>query len=272
MAPKTDSSLLSENNSMIILANSAPPRPITHTTFGYITQINLKNIGLDLCDIPYSFGWELVLYVGTIPCPISSAAGAGSLGFQEQFLTNSETFDGDFEPCSSSPLETTQRTGDVFFDDLFFDLKEDSDEKSGENPVQKDDSVPLVSRTGEKRKRVKTVARRTRTPRTRPQPRSRPSLTPSSPPSQPPRKSARIVFKSTPRTSKPSVPIVEEISSSTEGFSSSDSEDTTFKQGTPVFSESSEDQAPPKTATKPAVRPSPAKTPLKRKPRTTPLP
>ena len=263
MASKTDSSLLSENNSMIILANSAPPRPITHTTFGYITQINLKNSGLDLCDIPYSFGWELVLYVGTIPCPISSAAGAGSLGFQEQFLTNSETFDGDFEPCSSSPLETTQRTGDVFFDDLFFDLKEDSDEKSGENPVQKDDSVPLVSRTGEKRKRVKTVARRTRTPRTRPQPRSRSSLTPSSPPSHPSRKSERIAFRSTPRSSKPSVPIIEEISSSSEGVSSSDSEDSTFKQGTPVFSESSDDQAPPKPATKPAVKTSPVKTPLK---------
>ena len=151
----------------------------------------------------------------------------------------------------------------VFFDDLFMDLKEDSGEKTGESPVQGDDSVPLVSQTGEKRKRVKMVARRTRTPRTRPPPRSRPSLTPSSPPSQPSRKSARLVSRSTPRSFKPSAPIIEEISSSTEGFSSSDSEDTTFKQGTPVFSESSEDQALPKSATKPAVRPSPVKTPLK---------
>ena len=214
---------------MSILSIPAPPRPIIHKTFGYLTQLNLKSVGLGLNDIPYPFGWELMVYVGTIPCPIPSAACADSSGLQDQFLENPETTIGD-------------------------------------------DSVPLDSQTGEKRKRVKMVARRTRTPRTRPQPRSRPSLTPSSPPSQPPRKSARIIFKSTPRASKPSVPIVEEISSSTEGFSSSDSEDTTFKQGTPVFSESSEDQAPPKTTTKPAVKSSPAKPPLKRKPRTAPLP
>ena len=210
---------------MSILSISSPPRPIIHKTFGYLTQLNLKSVGLGLNDIPYPFGWELMVYVGTIPCPIPSAACAGSSGLQDQFLENPETIVGD-------------------------------------------DSVPLNSQTGEKRKRVKMVARRTRTPRTRPQPRSRPS----EPPSQPPRKSARIVLKSTLRTSKPSVPIVEEISSSTEGFSSSDSEDTTFKQGTPVFSESSEDQAPPKTTTKPAVKSSPAKPPLKRKPRTAPLP
>ena len=195
------------------------------------------------------------MYVGTIPCPISSETGSGSSGLQDKFLENPETTVEGFEPCSSTPFpETTQRTGDVFFDDLFADLKEDS--------------VPLASQTGEKRKRVKMVARRTRTPRTRPLSSSSPSLTPSSPPSHPSRKSARIAFRSTPRSSKPSVPIIEEISSSSEGVSSSDSEDSTFKQGTPVFSESSDDQAPPKPATKPAVKTSPAKTPLKRKPRT----
>ena len=120
MASKTDSSLLSENNSMIIPAIQAPPRPITHKTFWYFTQINLKNIGLDLCDIPYSFGWELVMYVGTIPCPISSETGSGSSGLQDKFLENPETTVEASEPCSSTPFpETTQRTGDVFFDDLF---------------------------------------------------------------------------------------------------------------------------------------------------------
>ena len=88
------------------------------------------------------------MYVGTIPCPTSSATNAGSLGLQNKFLENPETTIEDFEPCSSAPFpETTRRTGDVFIDDLFTDLKEDS--------------VPLVSQTGEKRKRVKMVARRT---------------------------------------------------------------------------------------------------------------
>ena len=205
MAPKIDSSSISEGNNMIIPSIPAPPRPIIHTIFGYLNRLNLKSIGLELNDIPYSFGWELVVYVGTIPCPIPSEAVAGSSGFQDQFLENPETLLGDFEPCSSELFpETTQRTGDALFDDLFMDLKEDSGEKTEERPVQGDDSVPRVSQTGEKRKRVKMVARRTRTPRTRPPPRSRPSLTPSSPPpSKPSRKSARIAFKSTPRLSKP---------------------------------------------------------------------
>ena len=163
MAPKPVSSSISKSNNMSILSISSPPRPIIHKTFGYLTQLNLKSVGLGLNDIPYPFGWELMVYVGTIPCPIPSAACAGSSGLQDQFLENPETIVGD-------------------------------------------DSVPLDSQTGEKRKRVKMVARRTRTPRTRPQPRSRPSLTPSSPPSQPSRKSARIVFRSTPRSSKPPAP------------------------------------------------------------------
>ena len=151
---------------MIIPSIPAPPRPIIHTIFGYLNRLNLRSIGLEFSDIPYSFGWELVVYVGTIPCPIPSEADVGSSGLQDQLLENPETLLEDFEPCSSEPFpEITQRTGDVFFDDLFADLEEDSGEKSEGSPVQKEDSVPLVSQSGEKRKRVKMVARRARTPR-----------------------------------------------------------------------------------------------------------
>ena len=73
---------------MITLSILAPPRPIIHKIFEYLTQLNLKSVGLELHDIPYPFGWELMVYVGTIPCPISSIAGAGSSGFQDQFLEN----------------------------------------------------------------------------------------------------------------------------------------------------------------------------------------
>ena len=45
----------------------SPPRPIIHKTFGYLTQLNLSSVGLGLNDIPYPFGWELMVYVGTIP-------------------------------------------------------------------------------------------------------------------------------------------------------------------------------------------------------------
>ena len=61
MAPKTYSSSISESNNMITLSISAPPHPIIHKTFEYLTQLNLKSIGLELNDIPYSFGWELVV-------------------------------------------------------------------------------------------------------------------------------------------------------------------------------------------------------------------
>ena len=122
--------------------------------------------------------------------------------------------------------------------------------------------------TGEKRKRIKIVAKRSRT---RPQPRSQPPQAPLSPKSSPPsRKSARLAFQSSPCTSKPSAPFIQEISSSsTEGFSSSDSENTSFKQGRPVFFDILEEQAPQKSS-KPSVKPSPAKSTVPRKPRTAP--
>ena len=119
--------------------------------------------------------------------------------------------------------------------------------------------------TGEKRKRIKIVAKRSRT---RPQPRSQaPLSSKSSPPSC---KSTRLAFQSSPCTSKPSAPFIQEISSSsTEGFSSSDSENTSFKQGRPVFFDILEEQAPQKSS-KPTVKPSPAKSTVPRKPRTAP--
>ena len=265
MAPKTNSSSLSKNKSMVIHSTPAPPRPITHKIFEFLTQINLKNTGHELCDIPYSFGRELVVHVGTIPCPIPSETDDSSSGLQDKILKNPEITVETSEPCSSLPLpETSQRTGDVFVEDLSMDLQGDSEEES---PVLGDDSVPLTSQTGEKRKRVKMVARRKRTPRPRPPSRSCPSSTPSSPPS---RKSARIAFQSTPKSSKSSVPFIQEISSSSsEGFSDSDSENNSFEQGRPVFFDIVEEPLP-QTTPKPV--PKPAKTPLKKKPRTSPPP
>ena len=86
MAPKIDSSSISEGNNMIIPSIPTPPRPIIHTIFGYLNCLNLRSIGLEFSDIPYSFGLELVVYVGTIPCPIPSEADVGSSGLQDQLL------------------------------------------------------------------------------------------------------------------------------------------------------------------------------------------
>ena len=269
MAPKIDTSSTSEGNNAIVPSIPAPPRPIIHTIFGYLNRLSLRSVGLEFGDIPYTFGWELVVYVGTIPCPVPSEIEGGSSSFHGPFLENPETVSEVFESCSSEPIpDTTQRTGDVFLDDLFADLKDDSEDKFEESPVQREDSVPLISQTRDKRKSVKTVAKRARTPRARPQSRVPTSQTPSSSqPSKPSRKSARIAFKFSPRPSRPSAPIIEEISSSSSSLSGSDSEDPSFKQGTPVFSDSSAEQNP----SIPTSQPSASKLPLKRKPRTTPL-
>ena len=37
-----------------------PPRPICYKPFGFLKSVDLKNVGLNLTDIPYNFGWKLV--------------------------------------------------------------------------------------------------------------------------------------------------------------------------------------------------------------------
>ena len=192
-------------------------------------------------DIPFNCGRELVFLVGSIACPIQVESEGAPSGPQDKILETPEGFSDNFEPRSFGLFpETAPETRDDSFDavcveDLNVDFRGNSNETSEES--QEKDSLPEaelttpVAQTGEKRKRVKIVARRSRTPRARPQPRSQPSQTPSSPKSsKPSRKSATIAFQSAPRTSKPSAPLIEEISSSTtEGFSSSDFENISFK-------------------------------------------
>jgi len=142
----------------------------------------------------------LVIFVGIIPCPIPSTAAESSSGLQDQFLENPDALFVDFEPCSSGLFsDTIPKTGESFFDEVFVeDLKIDSPEDSGEKPEGGSDrgvdSSTPVSQPIEKRKRVKMVA-----------------------------------IKSSPRTSKPSAPVIEEISSSSSSLSGSDSEDPSFK-------------------------------------------
>ena len=41
--------------------SAAPSRPIIYKPFGFLKSIDLRTVGLKLEDIPYKFGWDLVL-------------------------------------------------------------------------------------------------------------------------------------------------------------------------------------------------------------------
>ena len=242
-----------------------PPRPIRYKLFEFLKSVDLKNIGLNLVDIPYNFGWNLVPFGEGDACLRSGKIGESikdlrakdkgflpKIGSDDIWVTESYSF-GLF-PEQETGAETGPEAFDsVFIDDLGDELMEDSDEIGGsgervETSLAEIVQTTPVPQTGEKRKRYKMVARRSRTPRTRTP--SRPKFgqteevtnTPaqSQTTTTPTRKSSRIAFQATPRSVAQSSPVIEEISSSSSSSSSeNNTENTSFKQGTPMFSESS---------------------------------
>jgi len=42
--------------------NLLPPLPIISTTFGFLKSLDLKTVGVKLCDVPWVFGWDLILF------------------------------------------------------------------------------------------------------------------------------------------------------------------------------------------------------------------
>jgi len=146
-------------------------------------------------DIPFNCGRELVFLVGSVACPIKVESEGAPSGAQDEILEPSEGLHDDFEPCSFGLFpETAPETRDESLDAVWVEdppLNETSKEsQEKDSPPEAELPTPVVQ-TGEKRKRVKIVARRSRTPRTRPQPRSQPSQTPSSPKSSKPSRNLR---------------------------------------------------------------------------------
>ena len=155
-------------------------------------------MGIELNDIPFSCGSELVFLVGTIAYPITVESEGAPSGLQDKILETPERFSADFEPCSFGLFpETAPEARDESFDAVWVeDLhpSETSEESQEEDSLPEAELTTPVAQTGEKRKRVKLVARRSRTPRTRPQPRSQPSQTPSSPKSSKPSRNLTTIF------------------------------------------------------------------------------
>jgi len=160
-----------------------------------------------------------------------------------------------------SEQETGAETGPEAFDSVFTDdlgdaMKDDSEDKSTESEgsggrkevsLAETEQATSVQQTGEKRKRCKVVARRSRMPRSRtpsrpksghtkasskaeiptqPQPQI---LSQANPTTRPTRKSARLAFQATPRPAKQSSLVIEEIVSSSESSFDNDTKNTPFK-------------------------------------------
>ena len=252
-APTTEALFSQLLTALLEGKHAEPPRPICYKPFGFLKSVDLKNVGLNLTDIPYNFGWKLVPFEEGDACLRSEKIGdlIEDLGAKDKVFLPEFSLDDiwETESCSfglfpepETGAETGPETFDsVFEDDLGDELRDDSDDTGGSGEklelslaeIEKPTPVP---QTGEKRKRYKMVARRTRTPRTRTPSRlktgqteettktpAQPQFTP-----RPTRKSARIAFQATPRSVAKSSPMIEEISSSS---SSSSSENTSFKGG-----------------------------------------
>ena len=245
-ATPTTKALFSQLLTALIQGKHAePPRPICYKPFGFLKSVDLKNVGLDLTDIPYNFGWKLVPFEEGDACPRSEKIGdlIKDLGAKDKvFLPEFSSDDiWKIESCSfglflepKTGAETGPETFDpVFEDDLGDELRDDSDDTGGSGEklelslaeIEKPTPVP---QTGEKRKRYKMVARRTRTPRTRIPSRlktdqteettktpAQPQFTP-----RPTRKSARRAFQATPWSVAKSSPMIEKISCSSSSSSS----------------------------------------------------
>ena len=41
----------------------SPPLPLAFQPFRFLVSVDLSSIGLNLCDIPFDFGWELKLWI-----------------------------------------------------------------------------------------------------------------------------------------------------------------------------------------------------------------
>ena len=98
----------------------SPPRPINFKPFGFLKSVGLKSVGLGLKDIPYNFGWKLVVFEGsTIYPPFKKnfaqvGRSGGNIGPKDEVFESPVDFSKFVEPYSFGLLpekETVAKTG-----------------------------------------------------------------------------------------------------------------------------------------------------------------
>ena len=71
IATQTATTLLAHSQFLVAQIEgkfAEPSRPILYKPFGFLKSIDLRTIGLKLEDIPYDFGWSLVLFRESDAC------------------------------------------------------------------------------------------------------------------------------------------------------------------------------------------------------------
>ena len=121
---------------------SSPPRPISFKPFGFLKSVGLKSVGLGLKDIPYNFGWKLVVFEGsTIYPPFEkNSSQVGKSG--ENLRSKDEVFESpvDFsefvEPCSFGLFPEKETVAEIGSESLNFVCKEDLRGSSEERSLE----------------------------------------------------------------------------------------------------------------------------------------
>ena len=118
--------------------SAEPSRPIIYKPFGFLKNIDLITVGLKLEDIPYQFGWDLVLIGESDVCQRSGekqklfGESGSEIGAKDELFL-SEYGLGDIDSFGLFPeQETGAEIGPEMFDAVFRDdLGEDLSKEEG---------------------------------------------------------------------------------------------------------------------------------------------
>jgi len=166
----------------------SPPLPIIYKPFGFLKSINLSSVGLGLNEIPFKFGWDLVVWK---PVVVQSEPN-GVLGPSEAHvevvdaLDDSSPFEGDSdsvmvatraEPVSEqgefrTGPEPVPETGEVEPPLVFEEDVDESFDKVADFEKDKEVEIPILAvqsttlkvpqtSEGQKKKQIKTLVGRT---------------------------------------------------------------------------------------------------------------
>ena len=102
--------------------NSLPPLPIISKPFGFLKNVDLRTVELNLSDLPVKFGWELVLFKPVVEQPRSdgvfeSGLEFGGLGTEFESGLDVSGFEIGAKPVSNMGKAETQPSS-VFQDFL----------------------------------------------------------------------------------------------------------------------------------------------------------
>jgi len=239
--------------------SSLPPLPIISQPFGFLKSVDLRIVGLDLCDVPVKSRWELVLFKPIVEQPRSedvfeSKLEFGDWGTESESVPNVSGFETGAELVSDVGQDEPEPSP-VFEDFLgssFDNLDRVADVESDEEPQSPIEIIQTKliqipqSGEGHRTKRVKTPAGRTYLPLVRKMlgMQAKSSTSPSQPKSSSPKSTAkpsrkyfRLASKSTSKLPKSATPIeqepilIEEIGSSAEKTLDKEAGEAPAKQG-----------------------------------------